>query len=394
MQLETLWLLYLRELRSTLRERNVLLYVIVVPLLLYPFLIWLAMSGVSVVMGEEERTPLRVVITPAEPSLARALEKHRITVVQSPDPESDLRHGVVDAVIRVENNRQVHLLYDGRYRLSKQAQQKLRPLISRYRDVRLEQMAIEGGVTLSELQPIYLDSKNESNSNELGRYVLGTFLPLTLLVVLSLGGLYPAVETVAGEHERQTFDTTLGLSVPRWQIIVSKYALVSTLCALSGMCNLFAVTVALRSILTPLNAGLAESITWGWSFYTFVVILTGILVMSLLVSAATMLFTAHARSFRQGQAATTPLFMAILIPAGALVDRTLTLDSSTCWLPVINVSLLWRDSLTAKVSPYLALATVAFSLSWVLLALGLLTWRLQRQSRALGLTDGMGHSKE
>ena len=393
MSLGTLWLLYIREMRSTLRERNVLLYVVVVPLLLYPFLLWLAMSAVSVVSAEEERSPVRVVITPPEASLIRALSRHKIVVVQSPDPEKDLRHGVVDALIRVDSHRQVRLLYDGHFRQSRRAQYRLRPLITRYRDVKLEQMALEGGVTLSELQPLYFDSRDEGNAADVGRLILGTFLPFTLLIVLSLGGLYPAVETVAGEHERQTLDTTLGLSVPRWQIVVSKYALVVSLCCLSGICNLFAVTVSLRSILQPLSTNLAQRLSWGWSPYTFLVICSGIVVMSMLVAAATMLFTAHARSFRQGQAATTPLFMAILIPAGSLVDRSLSLDASTCWLPVVNVSLLWRDSLTGQVSPYLALATVVFSCCWVLLALVLLTWRLQRQGRVLGLTDGMSRPK-
>jgi ABC-type Na+ efflux pump permease subunit len=394
MPFETLWLLYLRELRSTLRERNVLLYVIVVPLLLYPFLLWLAMSAASVMTAEEERSPVRIVITPPEPSLNRALSTQRITVVQSPNPEADLRNGVIDALVKVDNHREVHLIYDGRYRQSQRAQQRLRSLISRYRDVRLEEIALEGGVKLSELHPLYVDSRDEGSSGELGRYVLGTFLPLTLLVVLSLGGLYPAVETMAGEHERQTLDTTMGLSVARWQIVVSKYFLVVTLCTLSGFCNLFAVTVSLRSILQPLSANLADHISWGWSLYTMAVILTGIVAMSMLVAAATLLFTAHAKSFRQGQAATTPLFMSILIPAGALVDRSLTLDNHTCWLPVINVALLWRDSLINKVTPNLALATVAFSLCWVLLALILLTQRLQRQGRALGLLDGMGKTKQ
>lgn len=391
--LETVWWLYLRELRSTLRERNVLLYVVVVPLLLYPFLLWLAMSTFGLVLAEEERAVLRVVMQPADPALCRLLEKkqYRITVVTSPDAVGDLRRGVVDAIVLVDNEREVRVIYDGRYRQSHLAQRRLRAIFESYREVRLEQIALSGGATLHELQPIYVTTQSESDSRELGRYVLGTFLPLCLLVVLGLGGLYPAVEAMAGEHERQTLDTTMGLCVARWQIVISKYFLVVSLCCLSGICNLFALSVSLRSILQPLSTRLADQIeSWGWSFYTLGVILVGILVMSLLVAAATLLFTAHAKTFRQGQAATTPLFMSILIPAMALIDRNLALDSRTCWLPVVNVSLLWRDSLTSKVSPYLALATVAFSLSWVLLALVLLTLRLQRQGRALGLVAGKG----
>jgi sodium transport system permease protein len=393
MALGTLWLLYLREMRSTLRERNVLLYVVIVPLLLYPFLLWLAMSAASILSAEEERSPVRIVIVPEQPTLARALEKHRVLVADSPDANEDLRRGVVDAIVELKTSDTVRLIYDGRYRQSRRAQQRLRPLLSKYRDVQLEEMALANGVTLQELQPVFVASKDEGSSSDLGRYVLGTFLPLTLLVVLSLGGLYPAVETFAGEHERQTLDTTLMLSIPRWQLLVSKYLLVASLCFLSGVCNLFAVTVSLRSILQPLSANLAERVTWGWSLGTVAVVLTGITVMSMLVAAGTLLFTAHTRTFRQGQAATTPLFMAILIPASALVDRTLVLSPQTCWLPVVNVALLWRDSLTAVVPLGLTLATVVFSLCWVILCLILLTWRLQRQSRALGFTGGTVDTK-
>lgn len=389
MQLRPLWLLYQREMRSTLRERNVILYVVLVPLLLYPFLLWLAMSAASILSAEEERAPVRVALISDQAhrpaNLLRALESQRVTLVQTQDAPADLRRGVIDAILEMESERQVRLVYDGRFRQSLRAQQRLRPLVSRYREVRLEEMALEGGATLQELQPVYFESRDESSSDELGRYILGTFLPLTLMVVLALGGLYPAVEAFAGEHERLTLDTTLLLGVSRGQIILSKYMLVASLCTLSGACNLLAVTISLRAILAPLSSTLAERISWGWSLQNLAIVSAGIAGMSMLVAAATLLFTAHARSFREGQAATTPLFIAILLPASALVDRTLSLDFRTCWLPVVNVALLWRDSLTARVDPKLALLTCLACLLWVGVCLALLTWRLQRQSRAIGL---------
>ena len=386
MALETLWLLYRRELRSTLRERNVLLYVVVVPLLLYPFLIWLAMSAVSVLTAEQDRTPLRIVISGKEPQLERALELEKFVLTESEDPRADLRAGKIDAWIDVKSRTDLQLVYDGRYRQGQQARFRLFSLLQDFRDVRLEQLALEGGTRLADLQPVFLEHKNEGTSDDMGRFLLGTFLPLCLLVVLALGGLYPAVETLAGEHERQTVDTTMGLSVSRWQLVVAKYALVVSLCCISGVCNLLAITLSLRAILTPFAGNLAVS--WGFSPTSLLTLAIGILIMSMLVAAATLLCTAHARSFREGQAATTPLFMAILIPASALIDRSLSLDGHTCWIPVVNVALLWRDSLTSGVPFGLTMATLGCSLAWVALILGVLTWRLTRQGRALGFWEG------
>lgn len=391
MQLETLWLLYQRELRSTLRERNVVLYVVVVPLLLYPFLIWLAMSAVSVLTAEQDRTPLRVVISGKEPQLERALEHEKFVLSESEDPRADLMAGKIDAWVKISSQAAVDLVYDGRYRQGQQARFRLDPLLQNFREVRLEQIALESGARLADLQPVFLEHKNEGTSDDMGRFLLGTFLPLCLLVVLALGGLYPAVETLAGEHERQTVDTTMGLSVSRWQLVMAKYALVVSLCCISGICNLFAITVSLRAILAPFASNLALS--WGFSLTSLATLGLGILIMSMLVAAATLLCTAHARTFRQGQASTTPLFMAILIPASALIDRSLNLDINTCWIPVVNVALLWRDSLTSGVSFRLTMATLGCSLAWVGLILGILTWRLGRQGRALGFWEGSRSSK-
>ncbi len=376
----------MRELRSTLRERNVVLYVVVVPLLLYPFLIWLAMSAVSVLTAEQDRTPLRVVVSGKEPQLVRALGREKFVLMESKDPRGDVSSGKIDAWVDASSQASLNLVYDGRYRQGQQARYRLYPLLQIYRQVRLEQLALDGGARLADLQPVFLEQKNEGTSDDMGRFLLGTFLPLCLLVVLALGGLYPAVETLAGEHERQTVDTTMGLSVSRWQLVLAKYALVVSLCCISGICNLLAITLSLRAILTPFANNLALS--FGFSLASLTTLGLGILIMSMLVAAATLLCTAHARTFRQGQAATTPLFMAILIPASALIDRSLSLDAHTCWIPVVNVALLWRDSLTHGVSISLTLATLGCSLAWVGLILGVLTWRLSRQGRALGFWGG------
>ena len=388
MHLNRLWLLYFRELRSTLRERNVLLYVLVVPLLLYPFLLWMSMTVASLVSAEVERSPVKVVIEPEDHQLSRALARHQIQTTESSDPQSDLKSGRLDALIKIDSDKSLTIWVDGRYRQSLRARQRLRPLLESYREVRQEELALSLGATPKQLQPYYYTEEDESSSEDTGRFVLGTFLPMILLVVLSLGGLYPAVETMAGEHERQTFDTTLGLSVPRWQIVVAKYLLVVSLCCLSGLCNLLAVTLSLRAILAPLSSTLAERIRWGWNAEVVVLISLGILLMSMFVAAATLLFTAHAKTFRAGQAATTPLFMSILIPSAALVDRGLTLNAQTCWIPVVNVTLMWRDSLTTQIPLSLVAATVVFSLFWVSLILTLLTLRLRWQSRVLQFGSG------
>ncbi|MBM3265185.1 MAG: hypothetical protein FJY97_17440 [candidate division Zixibacteria bacterium] len=55
-------LLYLREIRSALRERNIVLNVLIMPIFLYPAILWLIYSAIAFVAGQTEGFTSRVVI--------------------------------------------------------------------------------------------------------------------------------------------------------------------------------------------------------------------------------------------------------------------------------------------------------------------------------------------
>ena len=50
-------LLYIRELRSALRERNIVINSILLPIFLYPALLYLAYTGISFAGGQTEKAP-------------------------------------------------------------------------------------------------------------------------------------------------------------------------------------------------------------------------------------------------------------------------------------------------------------------------------------------------
>lgn len=55
-------LLYLRELRAALRERGIVVNSILIPLFLYPVMLWMMMSAFSFVRGQEERFVSRIAL--------------------------------------------------------------------------------------------------------------------------------------------------------------------------------------------------------------------------------------------------------------------------------------------------------------------------------------------
>src|SRR5216684_4161480 len=71
-------ILYLRELRAAFREKTIVLNSILIPIFLYPFLMWAVFTGLTFVMGQTESFVSRVVVTnwPAShPKLRLNLER-------------------------------------------------------------------------------------------------------------------------------------------------------------------------------------------------------------------------------------------------------------------------------------------------------------------------------
>src|SRR3974390_62608 len=71
-------ILYLREMRAALREKTILLNSILIPIFLYPFLMWAVFTGLTFVMGQNESFNSRVVVSgwPANhPKLRLNLER-------------------------------------------------------------------------------------------------------------------------------------------------------------------------------------------------------------------------------------------------------------------------------------------------------------------------------
>src|SRR5512147_2272642 len=67
-------LLYRRELRSALRERNIVVNSILLPVFLYPLLLWLTYSGITFVSGQTEGFTSRVMLQ-GLPGVHHALEE-------------------------------------------------------------------------------------------------------------------------------------------------------------------------------------------------------------------------------------------------------------------------------------------------------------------------------
>jgi sodium transport system permease protein len=368
--------IYIWEIRSALRERTIIINSIVIPIVLYPAMLWIVFTGIDFVRGQTADQRSRVTIvgsTTAGPELDRALRQTpRLDLVPAPDDdasiEQSIRSGALDALLRIEpaareglsDNVRVRILFDGSRERSEAARNRIREVLRVYRERRLREEASARGIAAGAWAGFALDDRNIASSEQMGQFLLGMMLPLFFVVMVSIGCFYPAVDTTAGERERGTWETLMATPAARTSIVAAKYLSVVTFGGVAGLLNVAAMALTLGGILAPLAGQSRETMTFSVPLSAIPVLAVGAVLLSAFVAAGMMVFAAFARTFREGQTMIQPFYMAVLIPTMFLGSRGTELTFGLAAVPVVNIALVTREALTGIFHPpQIAVACVA-----------------------------------
>ena len=370
----TIRLLYLSELRSALRERSVLINGILIPLLMYPLMMWVMFSGFLFVTARFESFDSRVEIVglPAEHrSLLERLEDDGRTEIAEVDVppagaaayreevEDRLLAGELDAALIFEatedalpGNAAVSLLSNGSSDQSRTARGRLERALAAERSAWLDRIAEQHGIDGAEWQVFQVRSNNLATGRQMGQFVMGMMIPLFFVIMIANGCLYPAIDSTAGERERNTWETTSTLATRRIHIVTAKYLYVATMGTVAGALNAAAMVVSFRSFLGPLFARLGGGDESGFAFElplrSLPVLLLTAVLLGALIAAAMMILAAFARTFKEGQSMVTPVFLLVIFPVVVLNDPSMTFTPALASIPVVNVVLLLRQAIAGN----------------------------------------------
>ncbi|MCG8459243.1 MAG: ABC transporter permease subunit [Holophagales bacterium] len=388
-------LLYLHELRTALRERGILLNILVIPVFLYPGILWLLFSAVAFVGGQEERFLSRIALLGLPPShevLRLQLEGDDLVrlVERVENPEAALRAGDLDLLVRVEphpglaGNVAFELAWDRSRNRSATARSRFESALESHRQSWLEGRVAARGMALADWRRFQLELHNAASARDVGAFLLGLIAPTFMVVVIAVGCVYPAVDTLAGERERGTWETSMTLAVSRASLLVAKYLHVATLGALAGLLNLAAVTLTLPAILAPWIGPDDAQLAIPAPAQTLPLMLVAALLLSLFLAAAMMLLAAFARTFKEGQSMVGPFFFLMLLPPLLVMSPDLELTLGWALVPVANVALLFRQAIAGGVEAHLAVLVFLAQGVYVLLCL----WLARTVSRSEELVAG------
>jgi len=354
---------YLKECRESLRDRRVLLNALILGPLLGPLLF---VGLLSFTIGhelEQAEQPLPVVVIGAEhaPNLVSALRQQGLQPLPPVDDvEAAVREQRVTLALRIDDRfaedwraghpAQVDIIYDSSQRAAGSQFERLHGMLENYSRRTGVMRMIARGLAPSLASGLLIATRDQATPQARGA-LLFAMLPYFLILTSFIGGMWLAIDSTAGERERQSLEPLLINPVAREKILLGKLGAAASFSFISLTLGLLAFSMAAR--LLP-SQRIEMSLSIGPGVIGTILLLMVPLV--LLIVIAQMLIAAFARSFREAQTYVGLLQLLPLIPSVALSVLPVTPKLWMYGLPLIGQQLAMLRLLRGEAITVLPLA--------------------------------------
>jgi len=382
--MKTVITVFKKELIDTIRDRRTLVFMIVIPLLLFPILFKVMFSVQERQMKKAEQKMLRVALfdNGNASRLAEILGgKEDLAVVTGVPVDSiqafisgdrldgafvvggdfdadifDLEPGRIDFYFkstddqRIVRNRLKSIIDDYEKEILK----------ARFERLELDDVVVDG---------IDLKSHNIASVEEQFGSQVGGFLPYIFILFCFMGAMYPAIDLGAGEKERGTMETLLTAPVNRFHILLGKFGVIVLTGLVSAVVSMVGLYVGLRQS-NELPPEIFEVIVKILGAETILTIFSLLLPLTVFFAGLLLSVSLSARSFKEAQSLITPLNIAVIIPAAIGMVPGMTMNPTTALIPVLNVSLATKEIIAGTMTNsnlaivYLSLSVYAVLSLW------------------------------
>jgi sodium transport system permease protein len=356
-----MWIVYLKELRSLLRDRKTLIFTVVIPIFAMP-LIGFGMSHVMSMLSEKARTQqIKYAIFGAQnaPALAELFARDSsFRSVQLADP-ADVRAAIGDERIKlalslparfndnIAANQQaaVELTFnsaDAGEITRKRVAAVLQQYNASLRDKALADFKLSAPQLAFVLNPVRIDEHSTANQRERIGAMVGGMLPYVLLFVCLMAGMYPAIDLGAGEKEAGTLETLLLAPVSRSQLVMGKFAVLFTFALAASLLMVASMGVLLRfytGSMDPALVAVIASIGIGdLALIALMLVPTAGIFAAILLS-----MSIYAKSYKEAAGMMQPMMMLAIMPLMLAMVPGVELSWMWAAVPLTNVALAMKE---------------------------------------------------
>jgi sodium transport system permease protein len=375
-----------KELLDTLRDRRTGTVTLLSAILAGPIFLLLIFNLMASQAEHAREMTLPVMGAEYAPAVVAFLQRQQVSVTKAPaDYDAQIRRGDLDVVLVIDTSfakdveqgkpGTVQLVFDRSRDRARPSIDQAESLLRGYNRLWGDQRLMLRGVTTSVANPLLIETADLATPQQSGALVLFLVAYYGLFASV-MGGMAVALDTTAGERERQSLEPLLMTPARPAEIVVGKWLAVCAFDALVVTLTLtgFYLTLALA----PLPPVGVPFLFGSREFGRFLLVLVP---MMLMLPAILLYVGSRARAYKEAQAnVSVLLFVVSLIPLVQLFMQR----KEPAWLMLVPVSAQYSLLNTSLRGEAPALAQLA--LSWlapaalIVIALVAVARRLSRES--------------
>jgi len=373
------WLIFKKEMLTSLRNRRTLIYSLLFPLVLWPAFSVLPM----LIIGNKER---KAKLEPSKVLLVGDIEVQELNerferspdvrLVRADDASSAVRDGVADCVVYLDSisadslRLYARILFDATRTTSRAAADKVELLFSAYEKEVVNDRLARKGIPTEILTAVSSERVNTVSETQMVGFFLGLFIGMFVVMGAMIGGMAPVIDSTAGEKERRSLELLLTVPASRFSIMFGKYLAGVVYAFISPLLTMLGIGVAVSLVApTVLAGGAGINVMALISVDKLMLVLLVVLLLAMFIVGMQMAIAVSASSYRQAQTYLTPLNIIVVIPVIFMQALPAVLPDWMFWVPFMNVMLFLRGLLMNTLPSQAAIYTIASNLVFLVLAL-------------------------
>ena len=389
---------YKKELKELLRDKKTLMFVVALPVLIFPiiFAVMAFISSQAALEADQKVNTYVIINGEYAPEFTNKVFYHKSfelykgskTFSTIEELKAGVTAGDIDMGIYLPSNaedtldsgeqskwevvfndaKSINFLFD-----------RVKELAQEYSDVlqakKLKSFGIEESTHKAILNPIEVVKVDTADKRENLGEKIGGFLPYLLIPLVLMGATYPAIDLGAGEKERGTLETLLLTPITRTELVLGKFitllttSIASTTITVVSMGCWVAVALAFADLDFIKTAFSTLAVT------DLLMIFVLLLPLAAIFSSLALAISIYARTFKEAQNYMAPLSMGVFFPIIISIMPNMELTAKTAFIPVTNVALAIKDIIKGTVdytfvgliflaTALIAGALLAFCVKW------------------------------
>ena len=314
-----------KELRDFARDRRTFLLTLLTAPLLYP-LLFLGMNKLTNLRAEtqlEKDLSIPVVGIARAPNLVAFLASRGINATEAPaDYEALIRSQREDLALVIDENfaadwqagkpAKVEIVADTTRRTGDVQIARVRSVLTAYGQSVGALRLLARGVNPSVAAPVNVGTRDLATAEAKRGIFLSVVLPLVLMLFAFIGGSHLAMDTTAGERERQSLEPLLATPAARGALVSGKMLAA----VLLGLASMLLILISFK-VSASIGGGAARSLDV--SFAAMGKLLVILLPLVLIGTALLTCLSASSKSMKEAQSHMVWLMLLPMLPGYALM---------------------------------------------------------------------------